>query len=91
MSSSENWFEHSKSRFTNVRKQVLLITRYFTTIPGDRVAGRVLDIAKIQLTQPSLEELGLGLRLAINKSKHSGKARILIDLIMKSSPITSML
>jgi hypothetical protein len=29
-----------------------------------RAAGRVLDIAKIQLTQPSLVELGLGLSLA---------------------------
>jgi hypothetical protein len=30
-----------------------------------RATGRVLDIAKIQLTQPSLVELGLGLSLAI--------------------------
>jgi hypothetical protein len=45
----------------------LLIYSYFT-IPGGRVgsqaAGRVLDIPKIQLTQPSLVELGLGLSLA---------------------------
>ena len=31
---------------------------------GGWAAGRVLDIAKIQLTQPSLVELGLGLSLA---------------------------
>ena len=34
------------------------------TSPGGRVAGRVLDISKIQLTQPSLVELGLRLSLA---------------------------
>ena len=39
MSSSKNCFEHSKSRLTNVRKQLLLISRYFTTIPGGWPAG----------------------------------------------------
>ena len=43
----------------------MLISSYFTTIPGGRAGGgRVLDIAKIQLTQPSLVELGLRLSLA---------------------------
>ena len=38
--------------------------------PGGRVAGRVLDISKIQLTQPSLVELGLRLSLAIIYAQH---------------------
>ena len=45
----------------NVRKKALIISSYFTTI----LCGRVLDIAKIQLTKPSLFELVLGLRVAI--------------------------
>ena len=39
------------------------------TIPGDRAGGRVLDIAKIQLTQSSLVELEFGLSLATLKTK----------------------
>jgi hypothetical protein len=37
---------------------------------GGRPGGRVLDIAKIQLTQSSLVELELGLSLAINEHSH---------------------
>ena len=39
----------------------MLISSYFTTIPG----GQALEETKLRLTQPSLIELGLGLRLAI--------------------------
>jgi hypothetical protein len=35
-----------------------------------QAAGRVLDIAKIKLTQPSLVELGLRLSLAIKLLGH---------------------
>jgi hypothetical protein len=51
----------------NVRKQVLLISSYFTTIPGGGSGGRVCKL-KIRLTQPNFVELGLGLSLAILSS-----------------------
>ena len=54
-----------RSLHVEFSKQVLLIYSYFTTIPGGWAGGRVLDIAKIQLTQPSLVELGLGMSLSI--------------------------
>ena len=64
-SSSRNCVELCLSRPLNVRKQFLLISSFFTTIPSSRPGGRVLDIAKLKLTQPSLVELGLGLRMTI--------------------------
>jgi hypothetical protein len=52
---------------TTVRKQVLLISIYFTTIPDGRTAGRVggVNENKAKLSQPAGAGVGVWLSLAI--------------------------
>ena len=49
-----NHFEFLKSRPATLRKQVLLYSSYFTTIPG----GQRLEKSILRLTQPSLAWTG---------------------------------